>query len=92
MKCRKIKKVILLVDDNIDDLKRMIADLKKRLEEAIEDGIIDSQENEDIMVKIKEIEMSILNDGIITKKERLLMRESQELLDSYFARAELKLD
>lgn len=84
--------MILLVDDNIDDLKRMIADLKKRLEEAIEDGIIDSQENEDIMVKIKEIEMSILNDGIITKKERLLMRESQELLDSYFARAELKLD
>jgi len=84
--------VILLVDDNIDELKGMVNGLKKRLEEAIEDGIIDSQENEDIMVKIKEIEMCILNDGIITKKERLLMRESQELLDSYFARAEMKLD
>ena len=84
--------MILLVDDNIDELKGMVNGLKKRLEEAIEDGIIDSQENEDIMVKIKEIEMCILNDGIITKKERLLMRESQELLDSYFARAEMKLD
>jgi len=84
--------VILLVDDNIEELKGMVNGLKKRLEEAIEDGIIDSQENEDIMVKIKEIEMCILNDGIITKKERLLMRESQELLDSYFARAEMKLD
>lgn len=84
--------MILLVDDNIEELKGMVNGLKKRLEEAIEDGIIDSQENEDIMVKIKEIEMCILNDGIITKKERLLMRESQELLDSYFARAEMKLD
>ena len=84
--------MILLVDDNIEELKGMVNGLKKRLEEAIEDGIIDSHENEDIMVKIKEIEMCILNDGIITKKERLLMRESQELLDSYFARAEMKLD
>jgi len=81
-----------MVDDNIDDLKRMVAELKKRLEEAIEDGIIDNQENEDIMVKIKEIEICILNDFIITKKERALMKEAQDLLESYLAKAEMRLD
>ena len=81
-----------MVDDNIDDLKRMVAELKKRLEEAIEDGIIDNQENEDIMAKIKEIEICILNDYIITKKERALMKEAQDLLESYLAKAEMRLD
>ncbi len=85
-------KVNPMVDDNIDDLKRMVAELKKRLEEAIEDGIIDNQENEDIMVKIKEIEICILNDFIITKKERALMKEAQDLLESYLAKAEMRLD
>lgn len=84
-------KVIILVDDNIDELNAMIAGLKRRLEAAIEDGIIDRQENEDVMWRIKEIEMSILNDGIITKKERLMMREAQEMLDSYYSRAEKKI-
>lgn len=81
-----------MVDDNIDDLKRMVAELKARLVEAVEDGIIDNQENEDIMAKIKEIEVSILNDYIITKKERALMLEAQNLLETYMARAEMKLD
>ena len=83
--------MIILVDDNIDELNAMIAGLKRRLEAAIEDGIIDRQENEDVMWRIKEIEMSILNDGIITKKERLMMREAQEMLDSYYSRAEKKI-
>ncbi|MDP7264162.1 MAG: hypothetical protein QGH39_01230 [Candidatus Thermoplasmatota archaeon] len=69
----------------------MVSGLKRRLEAAIEDGIIDRQENEDVMWRIKEIEMSILNDGIITKKERALMREAQEMLDSYYSRAEKKI-
>lgn len=84
--------MILLVDDNIDELKAMLSGLKKRLEEAVEDGIIDRQENEDVMWRIKKIEMCILNDGIITKKERALMKEAADMLDSYFARAEMKLD
>ena len=79
------------VDDNIDELNAMVSGLKRRLEAAIEDGIIDRQENEDVMWRIKEIEMSILNDGIITKKERALMREAQEMLDSYYSRAEKKI-
>jgi regulator of replication initiation timing len=83
--------VIILVDDNIDELNAMVSGLKRRLEAAIEDGIIDRQENEDVMWRIKEIEMSILNDGIITKKERALMREAQEMLDSYYSRAEKKI-
>ncbi len=84
-------KVIILVDDNINELNAMVAGLKRRLEAAIEDGIIDRQENEDVMWRIKEIEMTILNDGIITKKERALMREAQEMLDSYYSRAEKKI-
>ena len=84
--------MILLVDDNIDELKAMLVGLRKRLEEAVRDGIIDRQENEDVLTRIKLIEMCILNDGIITKKERALMREAQQMLDSYFARAEMKLD
>jgi len=83
--------VIILVDDNIDELKAMLAGLKRRLEAAIEDGIIDGEENEDVMWRIKEIEMSIINDGIITKKERGLMRDAQELLDSFYSRAEKKI-
>ncbi|MDP6154516.1 MAG: hypothetical protein QF682_00060 [Candidatus Thermoplasmatota archaeon] len=83
--------MIILVDDNIDELNAMVSGLKRRLEAAIEDGIIDRQENEDVMWRIKEIEMSILNDGIITKKERALMREAQEMLDSYYSRAEKKI-
>jgi regulator of replication initiation timing len=83
--------VIILVDDNINELNAMVAGLKRRLEAAIEDGIIDRQENEDVMWRIKEIEMTILNDGIITKKERALMREAQEMLDSYYSRAEKKI-
>lgn len=83
--------MIILVDDNIDELKAMLAGLRRRLEAAIEDGIIDRQENEDVMWRIKEIEMSILNDGIITKKERAMMREAQDMLDSYYSRAEKKI-
>jgi len=81
-----------LIDDNIDELKGMIKNLKQRLEEAVEDGIIDSRENDDILTRIKDIEMCILNDGKITKAERKIMKEAQDLFESYMKRAEMRLD
>jgi len=72
-----------MVDQNEEDLKKLAQQLVNKLEQAIEDGVIDRDENDEIQAKVKEIEQMILHDKIITKKEAKFMREVQGTLDKY---------
>lgn len=74
------------------ELNKMLKELKLKLKAAVEDSIIDRQENTDILSKIKEIEVCIMNDGIITFKEEKLMKEAQALFDKYMTMARLRLN
>ncbi len=41
--------VMTLVDQNLEDLRKLGAELVNRLERAIEDGVIDRNENDEIL-------------------------------------------
>ncbi len=69
-----------MVDDNIEDLKKLSEEFNRRLEEAREDGILSKEENDDLLVKIKQIEMMAMNDYILTAKEKEIIREVQAKL------------
>ena len=66
-----------MVDDNIEDLKKLSEEFAKRLEEARADGILSKDENDDLVAKIKQIEMMAMNDYILTAKEKEIIREVQ---------------
>lgn len=81
-----------MVDQNIDDLRRLGQELIDRCKAAVEDGVIDRDENDEILTKVKEIEQMIMHDKIITKKEAAFMREVQDMLNAYLKDVPRKFD
>ena len=80
------------VDQNIEELRQLGKNLVATLEKAIEDGIIDRNENDDICTQVKRIEEMILQDKIITKTEAEFMREVEANLKKYLDGVPRKFD
>ncbi len=73
----------MTVDHNEKELKELGQKLVDILEKAIEDGIIDRKENDDICLQVKMIEEMVMNDRIITNQEAEFMRRVESTLHKY---------
>lgn len=82
----------MTVDQNEDELRELGQKLVATLEKAIEDGIIDRQENDEICIQVKKIEELILHDKIITNNEAEFMREVEGNLKKYLDGVPKKFD
>ena len=71
------------VDQNEEELRELGQKLVTTLEKAIEDGVIDRDENDDICLQVKKIEELIMHDKIITKQEASFMREVEANLHKF---------
>jgi hypothetical protein len=80
------------VDQNEEQLKELGKHLVATLEKAIEDGIIDREENDVICTQVKQIEEMVMHDKIITKKEATFMREVEANLKKYLDGVPRKFD
>lgn len=80
------------VDQNIEELKELGKHLVAILEKAIEDGIIDREENDVICMQVKQIEEMIMHDKIITNTEAAFMREVEANLKKYLDGVPRKFD
>jgi hypothetical protein len=80
------------VDQNEEQLRELGQKLVDILEKAIEDGIIDRKENDDICIEVKKIEEMVMHDRIITKQEAAFMREVEGNLHKYMDGLPRKFD
>ena len=80
------------VDQNEEQLQELGKHLVATLEQAIEDGIIDREENDVICAQVKQIEEMIMNDKIITKQEAAFMRDVEANLKKYLDGVPRKFD